>query len=262
MNEIEIILKSIKDFFTSPMLKIAIVPLIVTMIILYALFFMAADFGFSALKEVAVASQNGQEVVIDENAPFYFVWLTYVIVFLFKYSFVSWIAGFLFYTVGTILILQISVILTLIVIGFLTPLILQNLHKKYYSHLQLESYGTLSLSLWVLFKNLFMMIFLFLLLIPVYFVPVFNVIAFALPLYYFFHKLLNFDVSSTILSKNQYKIIYEKEANNFRLRTLFLYFISMIPFATLFSAVFFVIYLGHSYFIELEKMNNNSLKYM
>ncbi len=107
MNEVEVIFKSIKDFFSSPMLKIAIVPLIVTMIILYALFFMAADFGFSALKEVAVASQNGQEVVIDENAPFYFVWLTYAIVFLFKYSFVSWIAGFLFYTVGTILILQI-----------------------------------------------------------------------------------------------------------------------------------------------------------
>ena len=191
MNEVEVIFKSIKDFFSSPMLKIAIVPLIVTMIILYALFFMAADFGFSALKEVAVASQNGQEVVIDENAPFYFVWLTYAIVFLFKYSFVSWIAGFLFYTVGTILILQISVILTLIVIGFLTPTILQNLHQKYYSHLQLYSYGTLSLSLWVLFKNLFMMFLLFILLIPVYFVPVLNVIAFALPLYYFFHKLLN-----------------------------------------------------------------------
>ncbi|MCT7611295.1 EI24 domain-containing protein [Aliarcobacter butzleri] len=259
MNEVEVIFKSIKDFFSSPMLKIAIVPLIVTMIILYALFFMAADFGFSALKEVAVASQNGQEVVIDENAPFYFVWLTYAIVFLFKYSFVSWIAVFLFYTLGTILILQISVILTLIVIGFLTPMILQNLHQKYYSHLQLDSYGTLSLSLWVLFKNLFMMFLLFILLIPVYFVPVLNVIAFALPLYYFFHKLLNFDVSSTILNKTQYKIIYEKEANKFRLRTLFLYFISMIPFATLFSAVFFVIYLGHSYFIELEKMNKNSV---
>ncbi len=70
---------------------------------------------------------------------------------------------------------------------------------------------------------------------------------------------MHFDVSSTILNKTQYKIIYEKEANKFRLRTLFLYFISMIPFATLFSAVFFVIYLGHSYFIELEKMNKNSV---
>ena len=29
MNEIEIIIKSIKDFFSSPMLKIALIPLIV-----------------------------------------------------------------------------------------------------------------------------------------------------------------------------------------------------------------------------------------
>ena len=101
------------------------------------------------------------------------------------------------------------------------------------------------------------MILLFILLIPVYFVPVLNIIAFALPLYYFFHKLLNFDVSSTILNKEQYKIIYEKEANSFRLRTLFLYFISMIPFATLFTAVYYIIYLGHAYFVKLDALQKS-----
>jgi hypothetical protein len=151
-------------------------------------------------------------------------------------------------------------IFSIIIIGFLTPMILGILHKRYYSHLQLHEYGTLPLSIWVLIKSFFMMIFLFSILIPVYFVPILNVIAFSLPFYYFFHKLLNFDVSSTILSAEQYKIIYEKEANNFRLRTLFLYFISMIPFATLFTAVYYIIYLGHAYFIKLEeltKIENN-----
>ena len=260
MNEVEIILKSVKDFFSSSMLKIALVPLIITMIVLYILFFTAADFGISSLQEIATASQNGQEIIIDENAPFYFVWMTYLIVFLFKYSFTSWIAGFLLYTIGTVIVLQASVIFTIIIIGFLTPMILGILHKKYYSHLQLNGYGTITSSIWILLKSAFMMILLFVLLIPVYFVPVLNIIAFALPLYYFFHKLLNFDVSSTILSAEQYKIIYKKEANNFRIRTLFLYFISMIPFATLFTAVYYIIYLGHAYFIKLEeltKIENN-----
>lgn len=260
MNEVEIILKSVKDFFSSSMLKIALVPLIITMIVLYILFFTAADFGISSLQEIATASQNGQEIIIDENAPFYFIWMTYLIVFLFKYSFTSWIAGFLLYTIGTVIVLQASMIFSIIIIGFLTPMILGILHKRYYSHLQLLGYGTLPLSIWVLIKSFFMMIFLFLILIPVYFVPVLNVMAFSLPFYYFFHKLLNFDVSSTILSAEQYKIIHEKEANNFRLRTLFLYFISMIPFATLFTAVYYIIYLGHAYFIKLEeltKIENN-----
>lgn len=255
MNEVEIILKSIKDFFTSSMLKIALVPLIVTMIILYVLFFTAADFGISSLHEIATASQNGQEVIIDKNAPFYFVWFTYLIVFLFKYSFTSWIAGFLLYTIGTVIVLQASVIFSIIVIGFLTPMILRILHKRYYSHLKLHEYGTILLSLWVLVKSFLMMIFLFILLIPVYFVPVLNIIAFSIPFYYFFHKLLNFDVSSTILSKKQYERIHKTEANSFRLRTLFLYFISMIPFATLFTAVYYVIYLGHAYFIKLDELN-------
>ena len=260
MNEIEIIFKSVKDFFTSLMLKIALIPLFITMLILYSMFFAAADFGITNLQEIAQASQNGQEVVIDENAPFYFVWFTYLIVFLFKYSVTSWLAGFLLYTIGTVLILQASVILSIIIIGFLTPMILGILHKRYYSHLELNGYGTLFLSLWELFKSLSMMVLLFLILIPVYFVPVLNIIAFALPLYYFFHKLLNFDVSSTILTKEQYKEIYKKEANSFRLRTLFLYLVSMIPFATLFSAVYFIIYLGHSYFIQLDKLEKNPNK--
>lgn len=241
MTEIDILSRSLKDFLTSKMLRIALVPLIVTMILIYSLFFAAADFGIAALQQAAEASQNGQEVVVDENAPFYFVWATYLVVFLFKYSFTSWIAGFLLYTIGSIIVLQASVILTLVVIGFLTPMILGIVHKRHYSHITLHGHGSLLSPLWVLIKSSFMMILLFILLIPVYFIPVLNVIAFALPLYYFFHKLLNHDVASTLLSEEEYEKIYKKEANAFRGRTLFLYLVSMIPFITLFTAVFYII---------------------
>jgi len=254
VTEIDVFSRSIKDFFTSKMLKIALVPLIVTMIIIYSLFFAAADFGITALQEVAQASQNGQEVIIDENAPFYFVWATYLIVFLFKYSFTSWLAAFLLYTIGTIVVLQVSVILTLAVIGFLTPLILKEVHKRHYSHLTLHGHGDLISPLWVLIKSSLMMVILFIVLIPVYFIPVLNMIAFALPLYYFFHKLLNYDVASTLLSEEEFKEIYKSESTSFRLRTLFLYIVSMIPFITLFTAVFYIIYLGHAYLVKLDKM--------
>lgn len=254
LTEPDIFFKSIKDFLTPKMLQLSLIPLIVTMILLYMLFFAAADFGITSLQEIAQASQNGEEVIIDESAPFYFVWATYIIVFLFKYSFTSYIAGFLLYTVGTIIVLKISVILTIVVIGFLTPIILSIIHKKHYSHLTLHGHGTLLSPIWVLVKSSLMMIFLFILFIPLYFVPLINIIAFSLPFYYFFHKLLNYDVSSTILSQKEYEVIYEKESGKVRLRTLLLYFISMIPFITLFTAVFYIIYLGHGYFIKLEEM--------
>ena len=254
MTELDILSKSLKDFLTSRMLRLALVPLIVTMVLLYMLFFAAADFGINSLQAVAEASQNGEEVIIDESAPFYFVWATYLIIFLFKYSFTSWIAGFLLYTVGTILVLKISVILSIVVIGFLTPMILAKIHKRHYSHLTLHGHGTMLSPLWVLLKSGLMMIVLFVILIPLYFIPIINFFAFSLPFYYFFHKLLNYDVASTLLSEKEFKVIYKKEGNQFRLRTAFLYFISMIPFVTLFTAVFFVIYLGHAYFIKLDEM--------
>ena len=36
---------------------------------------------------------------------------------------------------------------------------------------------------------------------------------------------------------------------------IFLNFISMIPFATLFTAVYYIIYLGHAYFIKLDEIS-------
>lgn len=254
MNEIDIFSRSVKDFFSSQMLKIAIFPLIITLIILYTMFFMAADFGISALKDIAEASQNGQDIVLDESAPFYFLWISYLLVFLFKYSVVSWIAGFLFYTIGTIFVFHVSVIFTIIIIGFLTPFVVNNLHKKHYSHLKLNPYGTIMETLWVFFKAFFIMILLYILFVPLYFIPLINIIAFYFPLYYLFHKLLNFDVSSTILSKTQFEKIYEKDGGSFRLRTLLLYFTSTVPFVTLFIVVFYVIYLSNAYFIKLDEL--------
>ncbi|OCL89946.1 EI24 domain-containing protein [Arcobacter porcinus] len=254
MNEIELISRSIKDFFSSPMLKIALVPLILTMLILYIMFFTFAGFGIESLKFIAENAQSNGEIIIDETLPFYTVWFTYFLVFIFKYSITAWIAGFLFYTVGTIFVFHISIVFTLLIIGFLTPLIVGNLHKKYYSHLELKAFGNIFNATTTTLKAIFVMLFLYILFIPLYFIPLINLLAFYLPLYYFFHKLLNFDVASTILSKDEYEKIYTKNSGYFRLRTLGLYFISTIPFITLFVAVFYVIYLSHTYFIKLEEL--------
>jgi len=43
-------------------------------------------------------------------------------------------------------------------------------------------------------------------------------------------------------------------ATTLRLKTLGLYLISLIPFVIFFAPVFYVIYLGHSYFLEVRKM--------
>jgi len=258
LNEIDLIKQSLKDFFTAPMLKIALVPLILTFIIMFVLFMGIADYSLANLDQVIIQTQNGEEFAVDPNAPFYYVWAVNILTFLLQYSITAWLAGFLLYTVGTYFILVFSMFTTLIIIGFLTPNIINVLNKRNYPHVKLHGHGSLISPLYIMLKSTIMMIILFIILIPLYFIPLINIFAFNLPIYYFFHKLINFDVASTMLSNGEYKKIYKKKKYSFRGRTLFLYFISMIPFITLFSSVFYIIYLANAYFYELKFINKSS----
>lgn len=87
MNEIEILKRSFEDFFTGSILKLAFIPLVVALIILYIMFFGVVGFGYESLQLLANSAQSGGEVLIDETAPFYIVWFTYLLIFFFKYSF-------------------------------------------------------------------------------------------------------------------------------------------------------------------------------
>lgn len=252
----EIIALSLKDFFTKDMLKIALLPLLFTTIIMLTIFYLAASYGFDSLEIYVTQVQNGEEVNLNDDVPFYYVWLISIISFLFKYSITSWLVGILIYSVGTIFIMMFSIFLTIIIIGFLTPMILKILKKRHYKDIETQGFGSLLTPLWLAFKTVFIMILLFIILMPLYFIPLINIIAINFPFYYFFHKLLNFDVASTILNKDEYEVIYKKKKIAFRLRTLFLYFLSLIPSLMLFTAVFFIIYLGHGYFQELIKLRN------
>lgn len=255
MNEFQIIARSLKDFFTFDMLKFTLIPFLVTFVIIYSMFFAAADYSISSLEEIANASANHQEVVIDENAPFYYKWGAEMIVLLFKYSITSWLAGFFLYIFGTFLVWKLSIILTIAIVGFLTPYIINVIHKKHYPNTQLQGHGTLLETVWILVKTTLVMIGLFIAFIPLYFIPLINVIVFFIPFYYFFHKLINSDVAMTMLSKEQYFHIYLKKAFVFRFRTLLLYILSLIPFLAMFTSVFFIIYLAHGYFNELNTKN-------
>jgi len=252
MNEIEIFFKSIRNFLTLDMLKYSLIPFFVTFIIIYSLFFAAADYSLSSLQEVATASANQQEVIIEDDAPAYYKWSAEVVVLLFKYSITSWLAGFFIYVFGTFIVWKLSIILTIAIVGFLTPYIINKINKKYYPHIKLKGHGTLIDTMWILVKTTIVMIILFIVLIPLYFIPLINVFVFFIPFYYFFHKLINSDVAMTMLSKDQYNFIYGRKKNSFRMKTLFLYLLSLIPFFAMFTAVFFIIYLANSYFNELN----------
>ncbi|RLA75019.1 MAG: hypothetical protein DRG78_20915, partial [Epsilonproteobacteria bacterium] len=133
-SETAVLSLSIKDLFTSKMIKYSILPFIFSMIIMYVLFFMVAGFGLDQLGSMDVqSSQTTIENGISHTESFEATLEgTALIQFLMSSAITSWIATFLVYTIGTFLTLYFSIFVALIVIGFMTPMILKELQARHY----------------------------------------------------------------------------------------------------------------------------------
>ncbi len=249
-NESDIVSLSIKDFFSSDILKIAIIPFIVTMIIVYTLFFGVASAALDSFDNLQI-QQTTNTIGVEEslNDDTFFDDITQ---FFLKSAAISWIVNILVYSIGAIAMIYVSIFISLIVIGFLTPYILSKLRNKHYLHLQFHGNITVLGSIWYLIKTVFVMVILLLVLFPFYFIPIINIFAINLPFYYLFHKLLNFDVGTTILNKHELKEFKNENSKKLRLRTLKLYLMSLIPFMSLVLPVYYIVYIGHGYLATLD----------
>ena len=240
------------------MLIYSIMPFVISMIILYILFFIVAGLGVDQLTTMDVqTSQTTIENGIPHTESFQATLAgTGIMKFLMSSALTSWIATFLIYTIGGLMTLYASIFVALLIIGFLTHAILQEIQYRHYKDVEMIGYSNALEGVFLTLKWIFIMVILFLVFIPLYFIPVINIIAFNFPLYYFFHKMMIYDVSSSICTREEAKKIKFYHANTLRLKTLGLYLLSLIPFVIFFASVFYVIYLGHSFFLETKKLRN------
>jgi len=106
-NENSVLTLSIKDLFTSKMLKYSILPFIFSVIIMYILFFLVAGYGLEQLGSMDVqTSQTTMQNGIPHTESFEATLEgTALIQFLMSSAITSWIATFLVYTIGTFLTL-------------------------------------------------------------------------------------------------------------------------------------------------------------
>jgi len=260
MNQKNLLILSVKDFFSPKMLKFALVPFVISMLIMYILFFLLAGAGLDALGTLDFQST---QTTIENGIPHTDTLSAQlegsaIIKFLMSHAITSWIATFLVYAIGGFFTLYLSIIVAVLVIGFLTPAILKELQQRHYKDIEIIGYSNIIAAIALVIKWAFIMLLLFFLFIPLYFIPLVNILAFNFPLYYFFHKIMTYDISSTICTKEENAIIKLRSGNELRLKTLGLYLISLIPFAIFFAAIFYVIYLGNTYFVELGKIRNKT----
>ncbi len=228
-----LLLRSFRDFFTAPILKLAFLPFIFSLIIMYALFLVAADYGFDQLENAMIQVEQQQTMIENgvSHTESYSVTAegpNEIVEFLLKYSVFSWLLSFLVYTIGSFFIIIVSIVVALFIIGFLTPAILRVIQRRHYPDVEMIGHDNIISMIWYFFKSFIIMLGLFLLLMPFYFIPVFNIVAINIPFYYLFHKMMVFDVASTVTTKEEYKKIMYYEGGKVRLKTALLYIISKI----------------------------------
>lgn len=261
----ELVVQSFKDLFTSRMLKFAIIPFVVIAVVSYLVFFAVAGVGLEHLSHLEIHqsqttvvdglphTEQKDLVIADDDATQTFLQK------LLTWAATSWLLSSMLYLIGGFIVLYFSLFFAVFIIGFLTPYIVKELQKMHYKDVELIGFGSVWESMLLTIKWAVVMIGMFLLFIPLYFIPIVNIIALNFPLYYFFHKMINYDVASSILSKEEFFIVQGSKTNELRLKTLFLYLLSLIPYAVLFITVYFVIYYAHSYFryaVELRLRKN------
>ncbi|PHR55607.1 MAG: hypothetical protein COA44_10185 [Arcobacter sp.] len=266
---------SVKDFFTPYFLGLALMPLLITLAILFGVL----AYGMQALNDNMNAvriekttteystpttshTESSFNISYDENATkssfldinpvtlFESLQSSAILSSMLEYSWLRWIIEKLIFLIASYFILILAVIIAVIIVGFFTPLVVAKLKSRHYPPLEIKGHGSFLGTLWYTLKALLIMIILYIVFIPLYFIPLFNIIAFNIPAYYFFHKMLVFDVGSSINTKKEYQQIKVMVGNQIRLRTLLMYMLTLIPFVGIFFPLLFVIYLSHIFMHE------------
>ena len=235
MNLKKIILLSLKDFFSPKFLTLSVAPIMIVFAIVFGIYFLT-DIDFATL------------LAVDSTTH---PWLGWILSFGFMQSLINF---FLYIFIWGLLIV-VSVVLSIIVVGFFTPKIVKEIQKKHYPHIKLTNQNfTLSNSLFMYLKVFFIFFTLLLITMPLAFIPGINLAVLYIPFYYLFHNFLVLDVGSSIVSKDEFLTIVKSNKTLFRSTTLTLYLISLIPFSGILLQVFYVIVIAHEFFMKKEKV--------
>ncbi|GAB6071161.1 hypothetical protein JCM30760_22580 [Thiomicrorhabdus hydrogeniphila] len=160
------------------------------------------------------------------------------------------IAGVLGVLLGSYLILIFAMIIT----GFMTDSLVKVVHDKHYPNTDYSGHGTMLGMIWKLLVYGFLLLLLFLVTIPMLFIPLLNVVWFWLLGFMFFRYSIVQDVGQVILPESMFNEV--KQMTNWAptgaVAALFL--MSTLPLIGLFVPVLAVIALAHYYFDHLSTM--------
>lgn len=237
-----------QDFLTTKFLTLTLAPFFLTLIIFSLLIFGAGGEFFNVLNQL---SQNPDAINDPQIKDFV---QHYPILSAIAGSYIFHIlAGIIFGILGTGLAVLASTSVAVMIVGFFTPIIVKEIHKRHYPNIPIEGGVDFLSYIGLAAKTFLKFIAIFIVSIFLYFIPLLNLIALNIPFYYLFAKLLTLDVGGEIFTKEELEKVLEQNKKEIFGSTLILYLISLVPFAGMLLQVYFVSVLAHQFFMIKER---------
>ncbi len=229
--------KSINDYFSGKFLGFSFLIFLVPLVLFGILLMLGVG---EVLDMLVVGADTGDFSFLNqEEHPF---WAGFL-----KLAVVKWLVGILLYSFGAFFVVLFSLFSAMVILGFLTPMVVKTIHKKYYyDTIELKpmdnakAYKILALNILKFLGLLFVCI-------------LFSWIPFVinLPFFYLFYKLMIHDVASNMMSEERFEDIKRRIFTKLLTLSICFFLLSLIPVAGIFLQLFFVIYFTHIFFIEL-----------
>ncbi|DAB35370.1 MAG TPA: hypothetical protein CFH82_00530 [Sulfurospirillum sp. UBA12182] len=232
-----VFIKTLRDFFSKRFIFLSLAPFFIPLVILFGVFYYGGSEFWTLLLQ---GSQSGDFSFLDENAhP--------ILAFLLGFSVVHWILITLLGVFGTIGVVLLSLVIAMVVVGFLTPSVVKIIREKHYVHVKPVKPDNLFKSLSSMGLIFVKFLALFLVCLPFLLLPFISFFILNIPFFYLFYKFMLYDILSCGISEQAHQIVHENSV--YLVFVLLIFFsLSLIPLFGLLLQLFFVIYLTHFIF--------------
>lgn len=225
--------RSLHDYLSIKFLGLSLATLLVPLFILGLMLVFGGSELFAILSQGA--NSGDFSFINEEQYP--------ILSAILKFSAIKWLVVTLFYTIGGVMVVLLSLIIAIVVLGFLTPIVVKTLHKKYYKSISINSVNTIEV-----FETMGIVIVKFILLFIVCLPFVFIPFVIHIPFFYIFYKFMSIDIGSNMMSKKRLEVAQKRQFTELFLTSLGFFILSLIPIVGIFLQLFFAIYFTHFYF--------------
>ncbi len=173
---------------------------------------------------------------------------------------ILWFLGFMIVVVagiiGVILGSYLVLLFAMIITGFMTDSLVKAVRNKHYPNTEYTGHGSVTEMIWKTVKFGFLMILLLIITLPLFFIPLINIVWFWLLGFFFFRYFLVLDVGQVILPKELFNKLSGLTNWEPTSALAILLLLSVFPIVGFFVPVLAVIALSHYYLDQLSLADN------